>query len=107
MSFAIREANGLGRLSKDDFIISNYDSKDSIMMSAENQGAMKMAQNESVHKRSKHIEVQYHFIQHNAQTGNVTLENIPTDEQVAGSMTKLLTGPKHANFTAAMGMSVQ
>lgn len=38
MSFAVREAIWLGRLFKDDFGISSHDSKDSIMLFADNEG---------------------------------------------------------------------
>ena len=79
MSFAVREAIWLDRLFKDGFGINNHDSKESIMLFVDNQGAMEMAQNESVNGRSKHIEVNYHFIKHHAQTGNVKLEYLSTD----------------------------
>lgn len=79
MSFAIREAIWLDKLFKDDFGISSPDCKDSIVFFADNQGALKMAQNDSVNERSKHIDVKYHFIKHHVQSGNVKFEYFPTD----------------------------
>ena len=79
MSFALREAIWLGRLFKDDFGIINHDSKESIMLFADNQGAMKMAPKDSVNERSKHVEVKNNFIRHHVQTGNVKLEFLSTD----------------------------
>ena len=34
----------------------------SILVNADNQGAIKLAKNPAFHKRSKHIDVKYHFI---------------------------------------------
>ena len=59
------------------------------MLFVDKQGAMKMAQNDSINERSKHIEMKYHFTKHHVQTSNVKLEYIYTDEQVADIMTKM------------------
>ena len=40
------------------------------------------------HSRTKHIEVQHHFIRDHVEKGGVTLESVPTDYQLAHIFTK-------------------
>ena len=77
-----------------------------MVLFVDNQGAMKIAENDSITERSKHIEVKYHFIKHHIKARKVHLEYVPTDEQIADVMTKLRTVQKHRTFTAGMGMGV-
>ena len=106
ISFAVREALKLDRLFKDDFGISSIASNKGMVLFVDNQGAMKIAENDSITERSKHIEVKYHFIKHHIKAKKVHLEYVPTDEQIADVMTKLLAVQKHSKFTAGMGMGV-
>jgi hypothetical protein len=48
-----------------------------------NQSCIKISENPVFHKKSKHIEIRYHFIRDRIQKGAVKLQYISTDEQVA------------------------
>ena len=75
-------------------------------ISSDNQGAITLAKNPGFHARSKHIDIQYHFIrQHtNTDTGSITLDYCPTEEMTADILTKGLARPCHEKHTAGMGL---
>ena len=54
--------------------------------------------------RSKHFDVQYHFIRDRYMRGDVSVEFVSTEEQRAHVMTKALSGPK---FERAVRMYVR
>jgi hypothetical protein len=70
----------------------------------DNQGALKLVANPEFHARSKHIDVQYHYVRELVEDGVVSVEYIPTTEMAADCLTKPL---KKALFEAnlkALGM---
>ena len=55
-------------------------------MYVDNQGAIASANNPVHHKRSKHIDVKYHYVR--LENGAVSLTYVPTDNNVADVFTK-------------------
>ena len=49
-----------------------------------------MASNDVHHNRSKHIDIRHHFIRDEITRGTVTLEWIPSADQLADALTKNL-----------------
>jgi len=49
-----------------------------------------MAENDVNHKRSKHIDIRYHFVRDEVSNGNIGLYWIPSGEQIADIFTKTL-----------------
>eukprot|EP00253_Pinus_taeda_P026032 PITA_26032 len=70
----------------------------------DNQSCIKLTENPVFHKKSKHIEIKYHFIRDYVQKGVVKLEYISTNEQVADIFTKALPRGKHVYFRDKMGI---
>ena len=56
----------------------------------DNQSAIRLIKNPEFHKRTKHIDVRYHFIREKYENGLFTLNYIPSDEQLADFFTKPL-----------------
>lgn len=56
----------------------------------DNQSTTKLLRNPEFHKRSKHIDVKYHFAREKIQEGLFNLEYVPTNEQQADILTKPL-----------------
>ena len=56
----------------------------------DNQGAIAMADNPIMHKRTKHIDIRHHFIREVVSRGEVELRYIPTGDQIADLLTKAL-----------------
>ena len=54
----------------------------------DNQGTIALANNPVHHKRSKHIDVKYHYVRLEIQRGAVSLTYVPTDKNVADVFTK-------------------
>lgn len=70
----------------------------------DNQGAIKLTKNPEFHKRTKHIEVRYHFIREKFYEGCFQLNYVNTKEQIADIFTKPLTRHKFQYFRKLMGM---
>jgi hypothetical protein len=45
--------------------------------------AISVAKNPVLHSRTKHIEVRYHFLRDNVVKGNINLNHVPTQKQLA------------------------
>jgi hypothetical protein len=61
----------------------------------DNQSAQELSKNDVKSERTKHIDIKYHYIHDEVNSGRVELEWIPTTEQLADILTKALGGPQH------------
>ena len=60
----------------------------SILINVDNQGAIKLAKNPTFHKRSKYIDVKFHFIRSEVQQGTVSLSYVASEDNLADIFTK-------------------
>ena len=65
------------------------------LIRGDSEGSIAMAKNPQFHKRSKHIEIHWHWIRDLVQAGKICVESIRNPEQVADILTKALPRPKH------------
>lgn len=56
----------------------------------DNQSAIKMSENDTHHDRSKHIDIRYYFVREAVKTKAVSIEWVPSEEQLADIFTKCL-----------------
>ena len=70
----------------------------------DNQSAMALARNDAFHNRTKHIAIRHHFICERIEDGEIDVEYVPTDRQVADVLTKPLSRVKHERFVEGMGL---
>jgi hypothetical protein len=70
----------------------------------DNQRCIKMTKNHVFHDKSKHIEIQYHYICDMVQRGSIKLQYVSTDEQVVDALTKPLSHVKFENFHDNLGI---
>lgn len=70
----------------------------------DNQSAQKLAMNPICHKRSKHIDIRYHFIREAVSNKLVNLKYLSTNEMPADVLTKALCLPKHVKFRGELGL---
>lgn len=60
----------------------------------DNQGCIAMSANPVFHKRTKHIDIRYHFIRERITSGDVELRYVATEYQLADLLTKALPRPR-------------
>ena len=61
----------------------------------DNQGAIALAHNPEHHARTKHVDIQYHFVRNCVEDGTTRLEYCPTEDMVADGLTKALGPERH------------
>ena len=68
----------------------------------DNQGCIAMAANPVLHKRSKHIDIRYHFVRERVASGEIELRYIPTQQQQADLLTKALSKERVESLRAGV-----
>ncbi|KAG5884014.1 hypothetical protein JTB14_018576 [Gonioctena quinquepunctata] len=64
------------------------------VLQVDNSAAVRLAQIPKFHRRTKHISINYFFIQEKISEGKLGVQEIPTEEQIADMMTKRLPRPR-------------
>ena len=70
----------------------------------DNQSSIALAKNPIHHARTKHIDIQHHFIREKVESGEVDLEYMPTEDMVADVLTKPLPRPKFEKLVIQMNL---
>ena len=70
----------------------------------DNQGCLDLAKNPTHHARTKHIDIQHHFVREQMELKTIELKYCPSEDNTADVLTKSLAGTKHAKFTYALGL---
>ena len=70
----------------------------------DSQSAIKLGENPEFHKRSKHIDITYHFIRECISEEKVKLVFVRTTEQLADGLTKGLNKTKHNAFIEGLNL---
>jgi hypothetical protein len=81
-----------------------YKKLPSITIFADNQGCIALAHNPKYHARTKHINIQHHFVREKVEGGEVSLEYTPTGVIVADCLTKTLPREKFVQHRASVGI---
>jgi hypothetical protein len=70
----------------------------------DNQAALRLAQADNYHARTKHIDIRFHFIRDVTERGEISLAYCPTDDMTADLLTKALPRWKVAQHSVALGL---
>jgi hypothetical protein len=76
----------------------------SIPMAMDNQGAIALATLGSQNRRTRHINVRYHYIRDCIESGTIAPHYTPTSDMLADGFTKALDRLKFATFVSSIGM---
>ncbi|GJZ69272.1 retrovirus-related pol polyprotein from transposon TNT 1-94 [Tanacetum coccineum] len=69
----------------------DYDIRlDDVPIMCDNKGAIDLSKNPIQHSRTKHIEIRYHFLHDNVQKGNISIEKVASEVNIADILTKPL-----------------
>ncbi|KAH0724932.1 hypothetical protein KY284_000797 [Solanum tuberosum] len=99
-SLAVQQALWLRKLLED----FNYERKEFTEIIFDSKSTIAMAKNPSFHGRTKHIDVQYHFIWTLVADGRIVLKFCGTNEQATNIFTKSLPQAKHEYFRLQLGV---
>jgi hypothetical protein len=61
-----------------------------VSLLCDNESAVKLINNPVQHARTKHIDIRHHFIRDHQQKGDISIENMGTDDQLADIFMKPL-----------------
>jgi len=105
LSMVEAEYMGFSRVTTQALWISKYLSEIGLPMSkpitifADNNGSISHSLNNKNHCRTKHIDVQHHFVKDQVKLGNINFQYIPSANNIADLFTKPLPREKIHQFT--------
>ncbi|GMF41064.1 unnamed protein product [Phytophthora lilii] len=70
----------------------------------DNQGFIALAKNPEFHKRTKHIDIRYHFVREKVEDGQVVLQYCSTKDMKADLMTKPITAVQFISLRSKLGI---
>jgi hypothetical protein len=70
----------------------------------DSQSAIDLAKNPIHHSRTKHIDIQYHFVRENFLNETINLIYCPTEEQLADGLTKAVNNDIYTRFIQGLGL---
>lgn len=76
-----------------------------IRIDCDNQSAIFLAKNPAYHSKTKHIDVQYHFVRDMIEDKKVLLVKVDTLKNTADALTKSVSSEKFSWCREAMGIS--
>ena len=79
--------------------------QDNVTIYEDNEAAIKISKNPQDHKRTKHIQVRYHYVRDQIRDGIFHLQYVPTAHQLADLFTKGLYGPRLRFLMSQLGIT--
>ncbi|GKB24198.1 copia protein [Tanacetum coccineum] len=69
----------------------DYDVRlDDVPIMCDNKGAIDLSKNPVQHSRTRHIKIRHHFLRDNVQKGHISIEKVPSVDNIADILTKPL-----------------
>ncbi|GKB94191.1 hypothetical protein Tco_0980328 [Tanacetum coccineum] len=80
---------------------------DDIPIMCDNKWAIDLSKNPVQHSRTKHIEIRHHFLRDNIQKGNISIEKVSSEDNIADILTKPLKREPFNYLRLGLGMMEQ
>nr|GEX38502.1 hypothetical protein [Tanacetum cinerariifolium] len=88
--------------------IVDYDIRlDDIPIMCDNKGAIDLSKNHVQHLQTKHIQIHHHFLRDNVQKGNISIEKVSLEDNIADILTKPLKREPFNYLRLSLGMMEQ
>ena len=112
VAFSSTEAEYIGQMhvAKEAIYLCNFISKIQgelyapLTINCDNQGVIALSKDNKFHAWTKHIDIWFHFIQEAVEDGKISVNYVPTDENLADIFTKLLVKVKFKHFCEMLGL---
>jgi hypothetical protein len=78
--------------------------QEKVILMCDNMSSIYLANNPVFHARSKHIEVQYHYVREKVVAKEIDIQHVSTEFQVADIFTKFLDSVKLKRFNSEMNL---
>ncbi|GJW61745.1 retrovirus-related pol polyprotein from transposon TNT 1-94 [Tanacetum coccineum] len=83
----------------------DYDIRlDDVLIMCDNKGDIDLSKNLVQHSRTKHIEIRHHFLHDNVQKGNISIEKVASEDNIADIFTKPLKREVFKYLRLGLGM---
>ena len=99
-SLATREAIWLCTLLTEIGLLQNKHT----LLNINNQSAIDFTKNQGSHSKSKHIDIQHHFVREYLSDNSIIIEHCASEDNLADVFTKALPRPAHKRFTSRIGI---
>nr|GEU32483.1 copia protein [Tanacetum cinerariifolium] len=80
---------------------------DDIPIICDNKWAIDLSKNPVQHSRTKHIEIRHHFLRDNVQKGNISIEKVSSEDNIADILTKPFKREPFNYLRLGLGMMEQ
>ncbi|GJT56412.1 retrovirus-related pol polyprotein from transposon TNT 1-94 [Tanacetum coccineum] len=77
---------------------------DDVSILCDNKGAIDLSKNLVQHSRTEHIEIHHHFLRDNVQKGNISIEKVASEDNIADIFTKPLKREVFNYLRLGLGM---
>ena len=77
-----------------------------IILNGDNNGSLSLAKNPEQHARTKHIDIQYHFVREKVLENIVSVAHVSSKDQLADIITKPLTKPLFERMRLMLGLQL-
>jgi len=81
-----------------------YEQKDAMKFYCDNKSAIEIANNPVQHDRTKHVEIDRHFIKEKIEDGIIAFPFVKLEQQLADMLTKAVTSKALSNSLDKLGM---
>ena len=71
---------------------------------SDNQSTIRLVHNPEFHRRTKHIDIVYHFLREHQRVGDINIQYIPTFDQLADLFTKALPVDRFSLLRSSIGL---
>lgn len=75
------------------------------ILNCDNAAATKLITNSTFHRRTKHIDVKFHYVRQAYKEGKVEIQHVASEDQLADIFTKPLTREKYTTNRNSLGMA--